>query len=76
MITIILEKVLAELNSDAPRLDYIRGMVEVLLASQPKAPSVVVKSQPVTLGDEGAMMDAKARAALETIKALGGTEIT
>ena len=36
MIQTILQKCLTELNCEAPRLDYIRGMIEVLLASQEK----------------------------------------
>lgn len=34
MINSILSKVLEELNKESPKLDYIRGMVEVLLAMQ------------------------------------------
>lgn len=41
MIPTILSKVLEELNSATPRLDYIKGMVEVLLASEEK-PKVIL----------------------------------
>ena len=83
MITTILEKCLAELGKESPDISYIRGMIEVLLASQPQTKQEVaipgkvyvaplggqVETKPV---DEGAILDAKARAAVETIKKLGG----
>ena len=36
MIAEVLRRCLDELGKDSPRLDYVRGMVEVLLASQEK----------------------------------------
>ncbi len=32
----ILQKCIDELNSESPRLDYIRGMLETLIAMSPK----------------------------------------
>ena len=81
MITTILSKVLDELQKPSPDLSYIRGMVEVLLASQPNdAPTLVCKSTPVSREyiqpgqsvppDEGSMLDAEARAKIAQIQAL------
>lgn len=83
-----LKKVLEELNKEIPRLDYIRGMLEVLVEDdkENKYPNGVtpMKAQedldkyinnPVIANnglDEASILDAKARASLETIKALAG----
>ena len=69
MIQTILEKILGELGQEKPDLSYIRGMVEVLLASQiPNAPAA---SKPIPAGEPGVdILEARARAAVETIKAL------
>jgi hypothetical protein len=80
MVSTILTKCLDELGKDKPDLSYIRGMIEVLLASQPqqtKQVFVASSAQQNTAGpvDEGSILDAKARAALETVKKLGGTTI-
>jgi len=78
MITTILEKVLGELEKEKPDLSYIRGMIEVLLASQPKLTIPIVTGNAIDVAthqDEAAMMDAKARASIEQIKALGGVEM-
>jgi len=75
MIQIILQKCLDELAKDNADLSYIKGMLEVLLATQPQiAPAVSTKYTPVAtvVADEASILDAKARAALETVKALGG----
>lgn len=80
MIQQILEKCLAELSNESPRLDYVRGMLEVLLASQPAGSSngrtavfgtasVSPILTPATT-DEAAILDAKARASLEAVKKL------
>lgn len=79
MITSILEKCLAELGKETPRLDYMRGMLEVLLASQTNAPAVTVKLPqgnitPVAVGgtqsDEASILDARAKAAIDRVKAI------
>lgn len=76
MIYSILEKCLAELSKENADLSYIRGMIEVLLALQdkpkpeePKAP-VVKPTNTNDPADEAAILDAKARAAIETVKQL------
>lgn len=87
MITTILQKCLDELSGDKPDLSYIRGMIEVLLASQPQSTHPKTQDEinfdVLNAGtklnyanskamDEASILDAKARAALETVKALGG----
>lgn len=82
MIQSILQKCLDNLNAATPDLSYIRGMIEVLLAMQ-ETPLMnsstvehlpvkekVVGSIPTSPADEASVLDAKARAALETIKSL------
>jgi len=39
-----LRKVLDELNSEHPRLDYIRGMLEVLVEDEKVSPPVVLQT--------------------------------
>lgn len=96
MIRTILSKCLEELQKEKSDLSYIRGMIEVLLASQSKETygmgyldgssatlenvisvlPIIQKSGPVsTLTDEASILDAKARAAVEDIKKLGGIEL-
>ena len=88
MITTILQKCLDELSKESPDLSYIRGMIEVLLATQEKPVLTLEKFKSATdkiFGsdavqvekpmDEGSILDAKARAALETVKKMGGTTI-
>ena len=79
----IIKKCLDELSANTPRLDYIRGILETLLEMQPEKPKDVLSNgkttnpKPVNVGsiptapaDEGAILYAKARAALDTIKTL------
>lgn len=73
----ILQRVLDELNKESPKLDYIRGMVETLLSLEPERITVQI---PTVVGatainrsepkDEGAMLDAIARANLKTVQDL------
>ena len=82
MIASILEKCLNELNKDEVDFSYIKGMLEVLLAMQPPMGVPFGKtadSKPANVGsnpttpaplDEAAILDATARASLETIKRL------
>ena len=87
MITTILQKCLDELSKESPDLSYIRGMIEVLLATQEKpVQSIIMTKQDGTYKkfeppkvsdapvDEASILDAKARAALETVKAFGGKQ--
>lgn len=85
MIPTILNKILTELNSDVPRLDYIRGMVEVLLASQGNSSNLeergaimvtskVTGSNPVSPTSDQEILDARARAAIETVKSMSTEE--
>lgn len=76
----ILKKCLEELEKESPRLDYIRGMIETLIEL-----SVAGKAATRTLDheakeffdkgftaptDEQSLLDAKARAAIATVKAI------
>jgi hypothetical protein len=45
MNTTILQKAVDELNKDAPRLDYIRGLLETLIEIAPKPAPVVPSFQ-------------------------------
>jgi len=79
MITSILQKCLDELVKESPDLSYIRGMLEVLLATQPQQTKQVFMASPAQQNtaqsspvDDASILDAKARAALETVKALSG----
>jgi len=82
MNTTILKKCLTELSQETPKLDYVRGMLETLIEIQPDM-AVVVKEDGTASTfpmsqihtnkvpqDEASLLDAKARAALETIKAM------
>lgn len=72
----ILKKVIEELEKELPRLDYIRGMVETLVEMQtPESKNNVVvnnipKSGTSTQLDEAAVLDATAKAAIASVKAL------
>ena len=75
----ILQKCLDELGKEKADLSYIKGMLEVLLATQPQqSKQFITPAQQLTNVasnapvDEASILDAKARAALETVKALGG----
>lgn len=84
MNTTILKKCLAELQSATPRLEYIEGMLETLIEmntagssngrTEDLGPSDVGSiPTPATRNipqDEAAMLEARARAAVQTIKAL------
>lgn len=82
----ILQKCLVELETDHPRLDYLRGMLVTLVDVQrqdnkpdpyvakavyPKGSVGESLNPPVQ--DEAALLDARAKAALETIKAMENT---
>lgn len=77
----ILQKCIFELSQSSPRLDYIQGMLETLLemtpdttepiktytfASATPTPAIGV----MTDKSEQEMLDAKARAAIEVVKAM------
>lgn len=76
----VLQKCVDELSKDNPKLDYVRGMLETLLSmSEPNVVTFTSTTPLPVLGaittahavsDEGSILDAKARASLETIKAL------
>lgn len=77
-----IKKVLEELNKESPRLDYIRGMLEVLVDEEEykyvyKSPlnSSPITAQPVEIKDEASILDAKAAASLVTIKELAEKSI-
>lgn len=74
----IIQKVIDELKQDKPKIDYVLGVLETLIESLPEdtktntgvSTGLAIKpkvSEPV---DEGILLDAKARAAIETIKNL------
>jgi hypothetical protein len=79
MNTNILKKCIDELNAETPRLDYLRGMLETLLEMQEGLVSSVAEHRvvsprvagsipaPAAL-DEAAVLDARARRAIEAIK--------
>lgn len=92
MNTNILQKCIAELKAEKPRIDYVLGMLETLyemseMYSVPDkyklAPGV---STPMFQGDKGyptagsadeaTLIDAPARAALATIKALADESVS
>lgn len=75
----ILKKILGELQSPSPRLDYCIGMLETLIEmNDPNKPIIeqsaknIPRHIPVVSDnkDEAALMDAKARAALKTVQEL------
>lgn len=81
----ILQKCLDELNKETFRKDYVIGMLETLINMQ----DFTHQSEPLKIvlpphlissangtsdaPDEGAVLDAKAKAAIATIQAMGGT---
>lgn len=81
----LLEKCVEELKADKPDLSYIRGILETLIAmseteyNKSDTAKTTLKStaedfkkfaQNIGTSDEGALLDAKARASLEAVKAL------
>lgn len=83
MNNIILKKAIDELKLEKPKIDYVLGMLETLY-EMGKIPDdaylkadgkgkVKVVSQKEEL-DEASLLDAKARAAIDTIKNLGISE--
>ncbi len=79
MNTTILKKCIDELNAENPRLDYLRGMLDTLMEMSQQtilpptipympifSPKNVIKA-PEQM-DDAAMLDARARQAIETIK--------
>lgn len=71
----VIRKCVEELGKQSPRLDYVRGMLDTLLAMSgtpiiittppTKGSSVDITSKPM---DEGDIIDANTRATLATIK--------
>ncbi len=86
MNTNILNKCIEELKKEAPDLSYLRGMLETLMEMQTVSaeknytehikPYVTIKSTqvPAINLDVAAILDAKAKMALETIKTMGGEQ--
>lgn len=78
MNTNILKRCLAELQSATPRLEYIEGMLETLIEmTEKELPNNIgvlrAASHPPleeTLNDEASILDAKAKAALQTVKSM------
>lgn len=74
----ILRKCINELSAEKPRLDYLRGMLETLVEMQPDRPGAAFAIPPAMIRapikedkpDDAAILDSKARAAIETVKAL------
>lgn len=68
----ILKKCIDELGSTTPRIDYVLGMLETLYSMQ--VPSTSLSTQPLSQRGtgstdvEGSILDARARAAMSTIK--------
>lgn len=87
----ILQKVLDNLNTEKPDLSYIRGMIETLLAlGEPKeadnytiVPNTMTNHSVKASGpmsetgvmDEGAILDAQARAATAAVAELTGKTV-
>ena len=77
-----LKKILDELNTESPRLDYIKGMLEVMIDEEEKPLSrssmveqtpvkgEVIGSNPVETAEDGNGLDAYARANLAAVKSL------
>ena len=79
----VIRKCLEELNSESPNIDYVRGMLDTLLAMSegPALAQKTLDNDSKHLMDKGfkvnlpplneaQVLDAKARASLETLKAL------
>ena len=76
-----LQKVIDELNKDNPRLDYVKGILETLIEQLPEDKSIIFKTTDekvinildagtttnYTPKDEGALLDAEAKARLKNI---------
>lgn len=73
--TPILNKCVEELKLEKPRIDYVLGLLEALIETQPTLHSVLPHPQNVignpALTDEAAIMDARARAVLQELKDTG-----
>lgn len=66
----ILKKCIAELDKDKPRLDYVLGMLETVLATLGEDTSIP-KSGPIgTPTDESEILDASTRTRINTIREL------
>lgn len=77
----ILTKCVEELKKEKPRYDYINGLLEALIEMQTESPKLyaiqagredavikaIIEERPK---DEAAILDAKAKAALASVKAL------
>lgn len=80
MNTKILTKVLEELNKDKPDISYVKGMIETLVSLEEVTTvgSTIIHANTIPSNraiadvslDEAAILDAQAKASLETIKAL------
>lgn len=72
----IIQKCLDELSKDSPKIDYVRGMLETVLAMTPTntimfpAPKAARPAAPAEVIDEAAALDAQVRAAIEAVKKL------
>lgn len=80
----ILQKAIEELKKEQPKIDYVLGMLETLyelgttplqitsdlLQIKKDAPNLGMGNKPEQSQDEAAVLDAKARAAIEHVKAL------
>lgn len=87
--TVILLKCIAELEAEKPRLDFVLGALATLVEMQGTytletgnssmverglvKPKVEGSSPSSPASDEAALLDARAKAALETIKAMENT---
>ncbi len=77
-----LKKILEELNQDKPRIDYVKGMLEVLIGDETTDKKTIVLRDndtgsfkevnvvPSKELDEGKILDNMAKANLETVKNL------
>lgn len=85
----ILKKCVEELAKESPRLDYIRGMLDTVLAMSEPPKDAYLKAdgngkvhvivpqqelQDVMQADEASIMDAKARAAIKAVQEMGTLE--
>lgn len=71
----VLSKILTELTSEAPKLDYVRGMVEVLLALEPENnvdPIIRVAGESVVSMTNPTIVESAMTEAERTIEALRG----
>lgn len=83
MPTNILQKALDELGKESPDISYVKGMLETIIELQDKATNadqlnaqLRIKSAQATTTqsnehvDEGALLDARAKAAIESVRKL------